>query len=509
MVSGVLYNVDTMNGIGNHKKDLSKESIIPKPIYMEASGNSFRLSGKSQILISEDSKELQCTGQYLADLLSSSTGFDIGVISTGGDIELMIIDDLELGTEGYELNISEDRIILKATSPAGIFYGIQTIRQLLPAKIELSTVQQGPWEIATGTVRDYPRYTYRGSMLDVSRHFFGVEDVKRYLDFLAYYKMNVLHLHLSDDQGWRIEIKSWPYLTTHGGSTEVGGGKGGYFTQEDYREIVKYAADQYITIVPEIDMPGHTNAALSSYAELNCDSNTTELYTGIEVGFSSFCTDREITYKFIDDVFRELAAITTGPYIHIGGDEPYATKKEDYLPFINKVQTIVNKHGKQMIGWDEASQSNLSNTSVVQLWYNPDLAREAVSKGSKVIMSPANKSYLDMKYDSTTQLGLNWAGYIEVDSAYRWDPDHLVEGVTGKNILGIEAPLWSETVTTMDEIEYMVFPRLPGYAEIGWTSSELRDWNEYKLRLGKHLNRFKALEINFYRSEIVPWDNDN
>jgi len=465
----------------------------------------FRLTGKSQILISEDSDELKRTGQYLADLLSLSTGFDIVVSSLEGDIKLMIIDNSDLGAEGYEMIISEDQIVLKAPYPAGIFYAIQTIRQLLPAKIELSDEQTGPWEIATGTIRDYPRYSYRGSLLDVSRHFFGVEDVKRYLDFLAFYKMNVLHLHLTDDQGWRIEIKSWPNLTAYGGSTEVGGGEGGFYTQEDYKEIVEYAADRFITIVPEIDMPGHSHAAMASYPELNCDGNSPELYTGTDYGFSSFCTGREITYQFIDDVIREIAALTPEPYIHIGGDESHVTQMEDYLLFIDKVQRIVNKYDKQMIGWDEIAQANLSNTSVVQLWNNADFAMEAIRKGSKIIVSPATKTYLDMKYDSTTRLGLDWAGYIEVDDGYNWDPASFIDGLTDDDILGVEAPLWSETVTNMDEIEYMAFPRLPGYAEIGWTSSELRDWNEYKQRLGKHAARFKAMQIDFYRSELVPW----
>jgi hexosaminidase len=329
--------------------------------------------------------------------------------------------------------------------------------------------------------------------------------VKRYIDLLAFFKMNVMHLHLSDDQGWRIEIKSWPNLTTVGGSSEVGGGKGGFYTQEQYKDIVKYAMDRYITIIPEIDMPGHTNAALASYAELNCNDSATKLYTGIEVGFSTLCTNKAVTYKFIDDVVRELAAITPGPWIHIGGDESHATKKEDYIPFENKVQPIVMAHGKQVIGWDEIATATLEPNTVAQYWEDADNSKEAVKQGAKIIMSPANKAYLDMQYDSTSRLGLHWAAYIEVDSAYSWNPATLVPGITKENILGIEAPLWTETILNMDDIEYMAFPRLLGYAEIGWSPVEGRTWDEYKLRLGSQAQRLKAMNIDYYPSKLVPW----
>jgi hexosaminidase len=491
--------------------DLSKESIIPKPVLITATGGYFTLKKGTDIYIQGESDELKQIGQYLADRLKPSTGFAIEVKTTSegpqsGNIYLTMSGaDVKLSEEGYELTITKNMIKLAATGPAGLFRGIQTIRQILPTNIELATKQDGPWKIATGTIIDYPVYSYRGVMLDVARHFFDVDDVKRFLDFLACYKMNVLHLHLSDDQGWRIEIKSWPDLAAHGGSTEVGGGKGGYYKQEQYTDIVQYAKERYITVVPEIDMPGHINAALASYAELNCNGKATKLYTGTEVGFSTLCTNKEITYKFINDVIRELAALTPGPYIHIGGDESHVTKKEDYIPFIKKVQDIVLTHRKQIIGWDEISLSDLKANSVAQYWANVENAKRAVNQGAKILMSPAAKTYIDMKYDSTTTLGLEWAGYIEVDNGYIWDPATLVPGIGKENIIGIEAPLWTETITNMGEIEYMVFPRLPGYAEIGWTASLARNWDEYKVRLGKHGERFKAMNINFYPSRFVPW----
>ncbi len=323
--------------------DLSKENIIPRPISITATGNAFTITDDADIYV-EGPEELKKIGQYLADKLNPSTGFDLKVASTtggpkSGSIYLTLIPDSQLGEEGYELTITNDLLKLAANKPAGLFRGIQTLRQLLPAKVELSTTQQEPWKIPTGVIRDYPSYAWRGSMLDVARHFFGVEDVKRYIDLISYYKMNVLHLHLSDDQGWRIEIKSWPNLTKHGGSTQVGGGKGGFYTQEQYADLVAYAQARYITIVPEIDLPGHINSALASYGELNggtivpeegrvalskplqdilgTKTKPTELYTGIAVGWSTLRVEKEVTFKFVEDVLRELAALTPGPYLHI------------------------------------------------------------------------------------------------------------------------------------------------------------------------------------------------
>ena len=491
--------------------ELSGSGIIPKPVSIIAADGIFALTEKSNIFISGESAELMQIGKYLSQKLQPSTGFGLAVKTfegkpASGDFILAISsEDTQLGNEGYQITITPKAVNLIANKPAGLFNGIQTIRQLFPAKIEMSTLQQGPWEIPAGIIRDYPEYPFRGVMLDVARHFFQVDDVKRYIDLMASYKMNVMHLHLSDDQGWRIEIKKWPKLTSIGGSTQVGGGKGGFYTQDQYADIVKYAAERFIMIIPEIDMPGHTNAALASYPELNCNDKATELYTGTKVGFSSLCTSKEITYQFITDVFGELAALTPGPYLHIGGDESHVTKLEDYIPFVNKVQTIVASVGKQVIGWDEIALSTLKPNSFVQFWAKADNAIKGVKQGAKVIMSPAANAYLDMKYNSTTNLGLNWAGYIEVDKGYSWDPATLVPGIGKENILGIEAPLWSETITNMEELEYMVFPRLPGYAEIGWSSPAVRNWQDYKTRLGKQNERFKALQIDYYPSKLVQW----
>ena len=349
-----------------------------------------------------------------------------------------------------------------------------------------------------------PEYEYRGAMLDVSRHFFGTEDVKHYIDLISSYKLNILHLHLSDDQGWRIEIKSWPNLTKIGGSTEVGGGKGGFYTQQQYSELVKYAQSRFVTIVPEIDMPGHINAALASYPELNPDNKAKDLYTGTKVGFSTLMTDKEITYKFVDDVIREISALTPGPYMHIGGDESHSTKKEDYIVFINKVQDIVAKYNKQMIGWADIAAAKLKPTTIAQFWQQkPDNAIKAVKQGVKIIMSPATRIYLDMQYNSLSPLGLHWTGYIEADKAYDWNPATFVSGINKENILGIEAPLWTETITNFDDIEFMVFPRLLGVAELAWSSPENKSWNEYRNRLKTFDKRFEIMDINYYKSPKV------
>ena len=490
-------------------KDLSKENLIPRPSKIVATGSSFELEDETTIYVQSGDEAVKKIGVYLADLLKPATGYSLEVETTDEPedddaINLMIDESAaDLGEEGYILTVEEEYVVLKALKPAGLFRGIQTLRQLLPAAIESNELQQNLWLIATGTIEDKPAYAFRSVMLDVARHFFTVDEVKRFIDQLAAFKINTLHLHLSDDQGWRIEIKSWPNLTAHGGSTQVGGGKGGFYTQEQYADIVQYAMDRYITIIPEIDMPGHINAALASYPELNPDNKAKELYTGTEVGFSTLMTNKEITYKFIDDVIREVAALTPGEYVHIGGDESHATKKKDYIPFINRVQEIVSSHGKKVIGWADISAAKLKPGTIAQFWQqNPDNALNAIKQDTKIIMSTASRMYMDLKYDSLTTIGLTWAGMIEVDKAYDWNPETMFEGITKDNIIGFESALWTETVKTTDDIDYLVFPRMPGYAEISWTTGK-RNWNEYKERLSAFEERFEYMGINYYKSPKV------
>jgi len=251
-------------------------------------------------------------------------------------------------------------------------------------------------------------------------------------------------------------------------------------------------------------MPGHTNAALASYAELNCDGKARDLYTGIEVGFSALCVDKDVTNLFIDDVVREIASLTPTPYFHIGGDEVKMLTPQQYVQFIERVQKIVQSHGKQMVGWDEIAPAALLPSTIVQHWRPDGAPTAAVSKGSKVIMSVANRAYLDMKYDNSTPIGLNWAANIEVKDAYGWDPATIVKGIPESALLGVEAPIWTETLGNIRDVEYMAFPRLLAIAEIAW-SPEVSNWEEFRGRLAAHGPRLSALGVNFYRSPSVPW----
>jgi hexosaminidase len=485
-------------------------TLIPKPVSASYTGGSFRLAQDATIVVQPASPELLGLGRALAERLNRAPGYRIGLAPAGaalapGSILLTVSDSAPaLGDEGYELQIGGEGLRLSARRPAGVFYGIQTLRQLLPPALESQTPPDAPLTLPTGTIRDRPRFAWRGAMLDVSRHFFSVEEVKRLIDLIAAYKLNRLHLHLTDDQGWRLMINSWPRLATYGGSTAIGDGPGGYYTQADYAAIVAHAQSRYVMIVPEIDMPGHTNAALASYAELNCDGKAPPLYTGVQVGFSSLCIDSETTYAFIDDVVGELAALTPGPYIHIGGDETLTLQQADYVRFIERVQGIVEKHGKRVIGWEEIAQARLTPGAVVQHWHN-DQALAAARQGAKVIMSPASRSYLDMKYDAGSPLGLDWAGYIEVRDSYTWEPVSQVPGLAERDVLGVEAPLWTETIVTRADLDAMVFPRMLSVAEIGWSPAPGRAWEEYRLRLAAHGPRLRALGVGFHPSAQVPW----
>ncbi len=492
--AALLTGVVMLTGGAGAKAAPPMVTVIPKPVSVELGRGAFAAGAKTTLTVSPVTSETRRIAAELADALG-------GRIGPAGPVALELGGPARLGDEGYDLTVTSAGIRLVARTPAGLFHGVQTLRQLLPAG--------GPGRIPAVTIRDYPRFAWRGAMLDVARHFFSVRDVRRFIDAIAFYKVNRLHLHLSDDQGWRIAIDSWPRLATHGGSTAVGGGKGGYYTQRQYSAIVAYARSRYVEIVPEIDMPGHVHAALSSYPKLACDGKPSPLYTGIDVGFSSLCVGKEATYAFVDDVVGELAALTPGPWFHIGGDEAAATKTADYVRFVSRVQQIVERHGKRMIGWEEIGRAKLAAGTLVQHW-NVDLAktelsRRAVEQGAMVIMSPAAKAYLDMKYDPSTKLGLRWAGYTSVLDSYTWDPGRQVAGVGSRDVLGVEAPLWSETVRTIAEVEYLAFPRLMGIAEIGWSPARGRNWSEYRLRLAAQGPRLEALGVNFYRAPEVPW----
>ena len=497
-----------------------QRSIVPAPTSVTAvDGVTFAITEATRIVAAPG--EPARIGGYLAELLRASTGFPVEIGATAGivpgdTISLALLDDSasadggpDLGDEGYRLEVAADAVTLRARRPAGLFHAVQTLRQLLPARVEERTRQDGPWTIPAGTIVDAPRFGWRGAGLDVARHFFSVPDVKKYLDAIALYKLNVLHLHLTDDQGWRIAIRGWPNLTSHGGGTEVGDGTGGFYSQDEYTELVEYARDRFITVVPEIDMPGHTNAALASYPELNPDGQAPARYTGIEVGFSSLSVDKPVTYEFLDDVIGEIAALTPGEYLHIGGDEVKTLPAEQYVAFIERVEKLVAKHGKRTIGWQEIAPATLPAGTIAQYWdihAAPEPIAEAAHRGVKVLLSPASKAYLDMKYDPGTELGLEWAGTVEVRDAYDWEPAELLPGVDEAALVGVEAPIWTETLATIADVEFMAFPRLPAIAEVGWSPRQARDWDAFADRLASHGPRWSALGIRYHRSPQLPWE---
>ncbi|MGX5681946.1 family 20 glycosylhydrolase [Schumannella luteola] len=394
--------------------------------------------------------------------------------------------------ESYRLDISADGIRIEAADDAGAFYARQTLAQLTGADGRVPHV----------SIEDYPRFAYRGAMLDVARHFFPVAAVKRYIDDIALLKLNHLHLHLTDDQGWRLQLESWPELTGLGASTQVGGGGGGFYTADDYREIVEYAASRFVTIVPEFDMPGHTNAAIAAYPELG--DAPVEPYGGIEVGFSSLAIRSERTYEFVADALRELAALTPGPYLHLGGDESLATTDEDFRYFIARATAIGAATGKTVIGWHEMGRSReLSPGTIGQYWsYTTPQEGAAehtlsfVEQGGRVILSPADVIYIDHKYDESTELGLAWAnGPTSIPQSYEWEPAEVVPGLTEGDILGIEAPMWTETLSSIEEVEVMAFPRLASAAELAWSPRVPRVFAEFEPRLAAFTRYLDRLGI--------------
>ena len=487
-------------------------ALIPVPSSIQLAPNdTFTVDSTTTVVVSAGAgPDAERVGAYLAYMLGGPLGPPSRTLAAGeappprGVLLSIDASKASLGLEGYELTVTREAITLSAAQPNGLFYGMQTIRQLLPWSVEHRSALNRKLVIPGVRITDTPRFAWRGAMLDVSRHFIDAEAVKRYIDLLALYKLNRLHLHLADDQGWRIEITSRPNLTAVGSSTQVGGGPGGFFTKAQFADIVAYATSRFITVVPEIDMPGHINAALASYPELNCDGIAPPLYTGIRVGFSVICVSKEETYTFVNDVVREIAAMVPTPYFHMGGDEVQKLTHDQYLRFVERVEGIIHANGKQMIGWGEVAPAKLSPNTIVQHWKR-DSSFMHVQRGGKVILSPGPKTYLDMKYDSTTVLGLRWAGLIEVRDAYDWNPATLLPEVPESGMLGVEAPLWAETLVKLEDYEYMAFPRLIALSEVGWSAQASRDWDSFRLRLAEQGPRLSALGVNYYRSPQVPW----
>lgn len=428
--------------------------------------------------------------------------------------------------ESYRLMADEASIVIEGADAAGLFYGVQTLGQLI-------TTDGDGWVIPAVEIHDAPRFTYRGVMLDVARHFFPVEVVIAYIDRAATLKLNHLHLHLSDDQGWRLQLQSRPELTELASNTAVGGDPGGFFTRDDFRAIVAHAASRHMTVVPEIDVPGHTHAVGLAYPELvEAPVITEEIreatqadppiagkpYTGVAVGFSSLKIDDEATYAFLADLFGELAGLTPGPYLHIGGDECLGTDPDDFATFVERATELVRGLGKTPITWHEAGAARgLAPGTVGQYWgfVTPtdgmdDAARAFVRNGGQIILSPADAVYLDMKPDIDSPLGLTWAnGPTSVARAYDWDPLALIDGILEADILGVEAPMWAETIRTLADIDALAFPRIAAAAEIAWSSAPfdnpLRTWPSFQERVGGLAPLWNALGVGFPGSAEIPW----
>jgi hexosaminidase len=487
-------------------------SVVPRPSTIDVSRtDSFLVTPRTIVFVAPDaSAEVEAVGTYAANLIASHAGATAQRLAAGAAIPDssigLTIDPAraQLGAEGYELTVTRSSVRIVAAQPAGLFHGVQTFRQLLPIAVEHQAAYQRRLIAPAAHVVDTPRYEWRGAMLDVARHFLPPEDVKRFVDLLALYKLNRLHLHLADDQGWRIEIKSWPNLTTVGGQTAIGGARAGFYTQEQYADIVAYAKSRYITVVPEIDMPGHINAALVSYPDLKCDRVPPEPFTIVGGSKNTLCVTRDSTYTFVGDVVREITAAAPTPYFHIGGDEVSSLTKEQYRAFIERVESIVNAAGPRMIGWGEIAPANIQQRTIVQHWTRDSSVLQA-QRGGMIILSPGPHAYLDMKYDSATALGLKWAGFIDLHTAYDWDPATLIPGVGPSSILGLEAPLWAETLLTRQDYEYLAFPRLAAIAELAWSSPQNVSWENFRARMAAQGARLAALGVNFARVPGVDW----
>ena len=423
------------------------------------------------------------------------------------------------GGEAYRLQVGVDRVAIAATGAPGYGWAVQTLLQVLPPAMAASTgtpptgvvaPPPGPVALPVGEVVDVPRYAWRGLMVDIARHFFGRVDLERVVDLMAAYKLNVLHLHLTDDQGWRLAIDAYPELAEVGGASEVGGGDGGHLTQADYRSLVTYAQARGVTVVPEIDVPGHTNAALVAIPELNCGPPA-EPYTGMAVGFSSLCVGRPVVADFVETVFGEVAALTPGPFVHLGGDESHSTEPADYDAFVADTLAVIRALGKTPVGWEEVGRVGPGDGLVVQHWLDAAVAGRGAAAGAGVVLSPSSRLYFDMAYGPFAPEGNSWAGTIDTRRVYDWDPGALLaeagvgraEG-DGGAVLGVEAPLWTELVETPDDLFRRLLPRLPALAELAWSAQADRSWDDFVARIGTHGQRWSAAGLAATDDPAVP-----
>lgn len=498
------------------------DNLIPRPSHVALlNGPAFTLAPTARIAASGAATPV---ARQLASLLRRGTGFDLPTVedTRPGDISLELVETFDGGPEAYELSVTEGGVVLAASTPAGLFNGVQTLRQLFPASIEGTDPQAGTWVIPAVEIADAPRFAYRGLMLDVARNFFTVQEVKEQIDVMTQFKFNALHLHLTDDQAWRIEIhepaknpSGLPYAKL----TEVGGqgavevstampprGNSGFYTQQDFKDIQAYAATKNVLVIPEIDLPGHVNAALAAIPQLNPDGQAKPMSTTSEVGWSTLTEDLPATYEFVREVLGQLAAITVGPYLHIGGDEAHVTRHDDYVSMVQRFVRIGAETGKSVVGWNEFAAVELPQGSVIQYWHGDfePTVRQAEQNGSRVIMSPAANTYLDQKYASDSPVGLEWVegGPFTWSEYYNWDPAQ--GGLQDQQILGVEGPLWTETVRNNQQAQWLLYPRAVSLAEVAWSGQEVRN-PDFRRRLGALGERLATQGVAFQEAPDVEW----
>lgn len=532
------------------ENSISNESIgiIPLPSTYELKPGTFYITGQSSIGIDKSDPEMTALANYFNKEISDATGFSLPV-NNSGTIIFQLGEHKELGEEGYQLSISADQLILSAYKHHGIFNGIQSVLQLLPPEIKSKTVQaDATWSINCIEVTDKPQFAWRGLMLDVSRHFFTKQEVKKFIDQMAEYKYNVFHWHLTDDQGWRLEVKSLPRLTAIGAwrAPRVGNwwerepqlptdslSYGGYYTTEDIREIVEYAQQRYVTIVPEIDIPGHSMAALSAYPEISCTGGPFHVnvgntfYTEIE---NSLCAGNEQTFEVLDSVFAEVARLFPSPYIHIGGDECYKgfwekcpkckmRMQKEHLKnleelqsyFVKRVAAMVQKRGKQVIGWDEILEGGLAPETIVMSWRGMKGGIEAAKQGHSVIMTPTDHCYLDF-YQGDPTVEPNTYSMLRLQDCYKYQL--IPDSVDASLIMGGQGNLWTESVPHYRQVEYMIWPRALAISETLWTDARLRNWKFFVNRVEQQFERFDRSGVNYARSIYDPiiyphWDKEH
>lgn len=505
-------------------------AIIPRPEKMDIKEGFFSLDGGVRIVSDKASAP---TGRYLADRLRKGTGFKSNKARPGNNSIILSVDGpmAGLGAEGYVLNVTPEAVEIHGVDEAGVFYGAQTLLQLLPPEIFSGSPAAGvDWKIPCVHIEDQPRFKWRGMMLDVSRHFFNKEEVKTVLDAMALHKLNSFHWHLADDQGWRIEIKKYPKLTRIGAWREkIGfgldpklgtawdkkGRYGGYYTQADIREVVAYAAALHINVVPEIEMPGHASAALMAYPQYSCTGGpfTTDLPGGIFNGI--YCAGNDESFTFVDNILKEVFELFPGKYVHVGGDEVLpdnwkkcpkcrARMKEEGLTkeselesyFMRRVEKFINAHGKLLIGWSEIREGGLAQNAVVMDWAGG--AVESATAGHDVVMSPLADCYFD-HYQTTNQAVEPHAigGYLPLPQVYAFEPmPAKLEPQFQSHILGAQANVWTEYMPNIKHVEYMLFPRLCALAEVDWTSRAGRDYADFVKRLDVHCRRLDEFGLN-------------